>query len=509
MSVEVECTRCHRRFHTTTEGTNVCPDCLQSEFGCAGSMPVVDIHRLREEYSVPDRRQAARAIRMRKRLSSSGLFSMMGKVRCAFAILLFLICAFAYMLGDSETYKTPINQLEPFYQRMVSLGVCLVAACLLFPSYKRHKFIVGLTMLGMLVMGWCMPAIWHFRKAPLSLPEKGGEQQPVSLKEEAGPEASVPSRQLTEQDLQVFKEACASGATCYAIYLNTQDARAREIIRDALTRLLRAENTRSYTRANGVLFVVANAQGQRGNISRIVSRLGKVTNANVASGIYEVQYDAVKANMVSAFPSEVLGTPTHPSFVSGNISELSSLEPMRVRAAATRLKEANARVLRPDIREALLLALKDSWAFELETYTTLVEALVVYSPVGDREMVGEGMKYFQYCCQMRCATSETVMQMLVKEKPAEMVNPIVELWKRNPLAWNGMLAELGNLAEPPVLQVLADTDDHQQINSCLKFLENYGSAAAIPAIEPMLQHPDSLIARSARITLDSIRNRTH
>lgn len=471
-------------------------------------MQVVDINRLREEYSVPDRRQAARAVRMRKKMSSSGLYNMMGKVRCSFAILLFLICAFAFMVGDSDTYRTPINQLEPMYQKLVSVGVCLIAACLLLPSYKRHQFIVGLTMAGMVVMGWYMPAIWHFREAPLSLPEKADDSPGKSAEEKPAAAVAAPLRQLTEQDLQVYRETAAAGGVCYAIYLNSQDARVREIMREAFTRLLHAENTRSYTRANGVLFVVASVPGQRENISRIISRLGKVTYANVASGIYEVQYDAVKANMVSAYPSEILGTPTHPSFVSGNISELSSLEPMRVRAAAQRLKDADVRVLRPDIREALLQALKDSWSSELETYTALVEALIVYAPQGDREMVDEGLRYFQYCCQMRCATSESVMQMLVRERPEEMVTPVVELWKHNPLAWNGMLAELGGRAETQVLQTLAATDDHQQINSCLKFLENYGSADALPAIEPLLSHPDSLIARSARITSEAIRHRS-
>lgn len=314
---------------------------------------------------------------------------------------------------------------------------------------------------------------------------------------------------MSEQDLQVYREAesAAPGMAHYAVYLSTQDARVREIMREAFTRLLHGENTRSYTRAKGVLFIVSNVQGKRKNISHLVSRLGKVSYANVAAGIYEVQYDAAKSNMVSTFPPEMLGTPSHPSFVSGNISELCCFEPMRVRAAAQRLRDANVKVLRPDIREALLQVLKDSWAAEWETYASLVEALVVYSPKGDKEMVGEGMKYFQFCCQMQCPTSSTVMQMLIQEKPQEMVAPVVEMWKRNPLAWDSLLGELGGRAEGEVLHALAEAGDNQQINSCLKFLENYGSMEAVPAIEPLLRHPDSLINRSARLTLEAIRHR--
>lgn len=478
-------------------------------------MQAVDINRLREEYNVPDRRQAARAVKMKKNLSSSGgIFSMMGKVRCAFALLLFLICAFAYMLGDSETYRTPINQLEPSYQRLISFSVCLIASCLLLPSYKRHKFIVGFTMLGMLAMGWYMPRIWHFRKPSVALPEKNANPQQKKAEakkaEEQGIKGESP-RQLTEQDLKVYREAEAAspGMAHYAIYLSTQDVRIREIVREAFTRLLHGENTRSYTRAKGVLFIVSNVPGKRENISRIVSRLGKVGYANVEAGIYEVRYDAVKSNMVSSFPPEMLGSPAHPSFVSGNISELCCLEPMRVRAAAQRLKEANVKILRSDIKEALLQVLKDSWVSEWETYSSLVEALVAYSPQGDKEMVAEGMKYFQYCCQMQCPTSAAVMQMLVHERPKEMIAPVVEMWKRNPLAWSGMLNELGDMAEGQVLHVLDEAEDNQQINACLKFLENHGSADAVHAIEPLLQHPDSLINRSARLTLEAIRDRRH
>lgn len=471
-------------------------------------MVETDINQLRQEYTAPSRRQAARAARMSKSQYSSGMTRTMGKLRCVFAVILFLLGAFAFMLGDSETYRTPINQLAPASQRGLSMGICVVACCLLAPSYKRHKFIVGMAIIAMLAMGWHMPTLWHFREPSTADKDLPTEAETADAQQTAANGEDVPEkgRSLTESDLQVFRDVVANAPklTHYAIYLNTQDLRARDIVREALTRILQAGNTRSYTRAKGVLFVVSNVQGKRVNISPVASRLGKITYSNVSAGIYEVQYDAAKACMHSMFPPEVLGSPTHPSFVSGNVSELYSLDPMRVRAAAQRLKEANVRVLRTDIRDSLLNVLKDSWKTEPDTYAALVDALVVYAPSGDKEKLKAARDYFQYCLRAQCPTSALVMQMLIRESPNEMVQPVVEMWKNNPLAWGGMLNELGSKAESAVLQVLDNTQDHQQLNACLKFLEYHGGSRSIPVVRRFLNHPDSLIARSARTTLERL-----
>lgn len=508
MPVEVECTRCHRPFHASAKGKDVCPDCLEKEFrGAESQLPELQ-EAIRKESAVFSRRQAARAARMRKNLDASGAFSSQGRVRCALAVLLFLICAFVFMLGDSETYKTIINQLAKEEQRMISFGVCLVSAALLFPSYRRHQFIVGLSMAFILALGWFMPNIWHFR-TPLALdaePELVSEKEPPVSE----PQQEEKTRLLSENDLQVFDETCRNEPrhTFYAVYIHNQDFRARDLVRDSLTRLLNAECTRAYSRGNGTLYVVERPKaGERENISGIAARYGRIYYAQPEAGVYEVQFDEEKANVSSKFSHDVLGMPNHPAFVSANLSEISCLDSMRVRAAAQRLRDSNVRVLRKDIREVLLHVLDDSWQADPDTYGALVEALVTYSQPEDREVLKACALYFNYCVETQNTMSEPVMTLLVRELPDQMAAPVVSLWSLNPLAWGKMLDSLGSRAEDPVLRLLRETQDKQLINSCLKFLEKHGTAKSVPVIEDRTSDPDSLISRSARSTLKVIQNR--
>lgn len=283
----------------------------------------------------------------------------------------------------------------------------------------------------------------------------------------------------------------------------------RDIVREAFTRLFLAENTLCYSRASGTLFVVVNAKQahEHVSVSSVLSRLGRVRYLNQSAGEYEVQYDAEKSNMVNSVPPEVLGMPGHTSYVAGNITELLCLDTMRVRAAAARLRDANVGVLRMDIRDALLQVLKEPWSTDQETYSTLLEALVTYAPEGDQEMVKVAQDYFQYCCEMGLSISPMVIQKLILECPDYMADPVVTLWSSNPLVWDAMLSTLGARAEDQVLQVLANAKDHQLINACLKFLENYGSRKSASAVEALVHHDDSLISRSARATLAAIKSR--
>lgn len=163
--MEVECARCHCRFHTTAEGVSICPSCLDDEFGVASTMRSTDLHRFRAEYVAPKRRQEARAVKMCKSFSSETVYSLMGRVRCILAILLFLVCMFFFLIGDSDTYRTPINLLETSSQRLISFSISVIAVLLLLPSLRRHRFIISSSALAMLVLGWFMPDIWHFRAA--------------------------------------------------------------------------------------------------------------------------------------------------------------------------------------------------------------------------------------------------------------------------------------------------------------------------------------------------------
>lgn len=518
--VESECSRCHRKFHASSEEATLCPDCLKEEFHAAPVMRESERAAIAAEYAKSSRRQIARAERMNRNYRSDSVFGIAGRMRCALGVAIFLGCVFIFMLGDSEGYATPLSQLDLDSQRVISIVLCWVAAGLIFISFQRHKVLVTCVGLVMLVSGWLMPEIWRHEPAavaeeqpaaPEPKPEK--KERPVLLQTEDpnAEEGQALSEDpvLSEADLAVFREGVknAPHLSHYAIYMDNQDSSARAIVREALTRQLEAEYTRAYTRAMGALYVVTNAKGQIRNISRILSRYGRVAYARPAEGIYEVHFMPDRANMVCRYTPDVLNSPTNPAFVSANLSELSCLDPMRVRAAAISLKNSNVPVLRRDIHAALCDVLSEPWTSEPDTYSALVEALVTYAPEGDARTVEMCRRYFQLCRSQQRGVSSQVLLLLIRETPDEMVEPIVDMWAANPVVWGRILSQLGSRAEEKMLELLSRTDSIQLIGAILKYIQDFGTKKSLPVVEKYIDHPDSLISHTARATLSELKNR--
>ncbi len=471
------------------------------------------------EYVKSSRRQMARAERMNRSYHSDSVFSIAGRMRCALGVAIFLGCVFVFMLGDSENYTTPLSRLDLDSQRMISVVLCWVAAGLVFISFQRHKVLVTFVGLVMLVSGWFMPEMWRheapvaLEDSPVQSPKKEKKGLPVVIQTEDpdAEEVKPADPVLSESDLEVFREGVKSAPHMahYAIYMDNQDSAARTIVRESLTRLLEAEYTRAYTRAMGALYVVTNARGELRNISRILSRYGRVAYSRPVEGIYEVHFMPDKANMVCRYTPDVLSSPSNPAFVSANISELSCLDPMRVRAAAVSLRNSNVPVLRRDIHSALCDVLAEPWSIEPDTYSALVEALVTYAPKGDRKTLEICNRYFQLCRSQQRGASSSALSLLVREAPEDMVDPVVDMWAVNPMSWGKILGQLGSRAEDRMLELLSRTDSIQLIGSILKYIQNYGTEKSVPVVKKYVEHPDSLISHTARTTLSALEERLH
>lgn len=488
---------------------DVCPECLKNEFAAAPDAGADDRITDSEEYRRAARRQRERAARMQRDLQDDALFNVSGKLRCGMGIVIFLVCMYLFLLGDNPTYSTPISRLELDSQRFISVGLCWLAAGLIFFSFKRHKLLVSIVGVGMMVIGWYAPEIWRYKSVE-PLPD---EQPQVEEKQQAELPESEPIRKtgsvMTPGDMEVFYESRSKSPHMahYAVYMDQQDSASRAIIRDALTRLLEAEYTRAYTRNQGALFVVTNARGGLRNISRLLSRFGRVSYSKPEDGHYEVRFMPDHANMVCRYGSEVLSNPHNPAFVQANLSEITCLDPLRVRTAAQILKNANVAALRKDIHATLQRVLREPWQNEDDTHRALMEALIVYAPTGDKGTVDYCLRYFQNCRARRQPTSAAVMQMLIKEEPEAMVAPVVEMWASNPIAWNGILSSLGDKAEDEMIKLLAHTEKLQLISTILNYLGEFGTPKAVPAVQQLLQHPDSIISHSAKNTLDKLMQR--
>lgn len=508
--MEKECTTCHRIFYTSQEQAEVCPDCLKQEFKAASRMDDSERRELAEEYRMANRRQAERAKRMHEGYESGVLFSWTGKLRFAGGCLLFLLCCLVYMVTGSSSNATTISEMDNVGQRIVAVLFCSVAAVLVASSSRRRPWVVYPMALGMLACSWFMPDIWSSASsdtAAAELPEKETHETPVA--EENVKDDPKAVRAMSSSDLEVFYQQKTSVPqnAHYAVYMDHQDSRTRGIVRDALTRLLGAEYTRAYTRNDGALYVVTNVPGKVKNISRTLNRFGRITYAAPADGVYELRFDADKANLVSRYPVEVLASPIHSSYVAANLSELTCLDPMRVRAAAKNLRNSNVQVLRREIHDTLVQVLQDPWSADPDTYGALAEAMAVYAYEKDEAALEVCRRFFRAGLVMKREIPEVVTDYLVREVPDEMVEPIVEFWCENPILWGNTMARLGIRVQDALLAKLKTTDSLRQIGTIIRYLRDYGDARAIPAITPFTEHQDSIIRHSAQETINALKAR--
>lgn len=511
--MEIECSKCHRKFITAKEDAEICPDCLRNEFGAvAPSLDEEERAQLAAEYKNSVKRQIQRAELMGGAYSSGVAFSTAGKFRLGLGLFIFMVCCFLFLISDKESDATFLVGLDLVSQRLVSLILCTVSAVLVATASVRYKLSVRFISLVILLMGWFLPnileAVQESQKSDF-IQELDVAASAVTQNTTSEPDETPGGRLLTDEDLQVFYSLTlpSQRVTNYAVFIDNQDSRSRSLVREALNRILEAEFTRAYTRANGALFVINNVAAPRRNISQLLARFGTVTYAEPLKGIYEVRFDADRANLVSQYSPEVLTSPMHHSYVTANLSELRCLDPMRVRMSARSLAGSNVQVLRSEIRDALVGVLREPWSADPDTYAALIDALVIYAPVSDAEAVKHVFKYFEGRRVTKREVSSDITSFLIREIPDEMVNPVLDYWCENPIAWNEFLYKLGNRVQNPLLDRLATTNNLRQITSILKYLETRGTRDALPVLERFLEYPDSIIRHSARAAYQAIEKR--
>lgn len=502
--MEIECTKCHRKFQSLKETDAVCPDCLRSEFAAAPKMNDDERQELRDSFRQSAKRQHARAEMMNIGYVNGTAFSVAGKIQFCLGFVIFSICCLVfYTIGDSGSLPI-FGELDADSLRMFSVVLCWTAAALVVTSSSRRKrFTIPLSVV-MLLLGWFLPDMVKQEEVlrPIVMQQVRTEENQDANADEDGPV-------LNNEDLQVFIQfrKRAPHRSHYAIYIDNQDTRTRAIIRESLTRLLRAEYTTAYTRANGALYVVCNVSGKIKNISEILARLGSISFSNISEGVYEVRFDAEKANIVSKYPPEVLASPLNTSFVTANISELSCLDAMRVRMAARSLKNANVQILRREVHDAILRALADPWEQDNDTHTALIEALVVYAYPKDEAALTLCYRFFEANRTLHKEVPAEITDYLVKEIPNQMLNAVLALWYENPLTWQKYVESLDpKNVQASMLARLANAKEIREINGILRYLQKHGTHEACSVVEQFVNHSDSIIRHSAKETLKALKD---
>lgn len=512
--MEIECSKCQRKFESMREDADICPDCLRSEFTVqAAGLDPEEHAELVAEYKASLKRQTLRAEQMGTMYATGQAFSIAGKLRFALGFFIFLICCFLFLISDKHSGVTFLAELDVESQRIFSMILCVVAAILIGTCSIRFRKVALLFAALVAGMGWYLPDMLQAamaKKARLAA-EAAAKDQLVKQEKEGKAILSKDGPVLTDEDLQVFYtlRTPSHRISHYAVYIDNQDSRARSLVREALNRLLEAEYTRAYTRANGALYVATNVPSARRNISKLLTRFGTITHAEPDKGVYEIRFDADKANLVSQYSSDVLTSPMNNSYVTANLSELRCLDAMRVRMSARSLASSNVRVLRGEIRDTLVAVLQEPWATDPDTYAALIDALVTYCNPKDRQATALCYAYFEARRVLKRDVAPSVTHYLIREAPEAMVNPVVDFWCENPIAWGEMLNQLGYRVQTPLLERLTATKNIRLITSILKYLEERGTAEAASAVEPFLDYPDSIIRHSARATLAAIKSRSN
>ena len=497
------------------EDSDICPSCLKSEFAVqAAALDAEEHAELVAEYKSSLKRQSLRAEQMGTMYATGQAFSVAGKLRFVLGMSIFLICSFLFLVSDKQSGVTFLAELDIESQRIFSMILCVVAAVLVATASIKFRKLTILAAIVILGMGWYLPNMLEAamqEKARLEAEAAAKDKLESTVESKKDEVSSSSGPVLTAEDLQVFYtlRTPSHKITHYAIFLDNQDSRARSLLRDAINRLLEADYTRAYTRANGALYVATNVPHPRRNISNILSRFGTITYADPENGVYEVRFDADKANLVSQYSSDVLTSPMNNSYVTANLNELRCLDPMRVRMSARSLASSDVRVLRSEIRDTLVSVLQEPWATEPDTYSALVEALVTYCNPRDKQATEICYAYFEARRALKRDIAPEITQYLIREIPDAMVNPIVDYWCENPIAWADMLNALGYRVQGALLERLGHSKNLRLITSILKYLEDRGSQEAIPAVEAFLDYPDSIIRHSARATLSAIQSRSH
>lgn len=526
MSVEKECTRCHKVFLATQESQDVCADCLADEFGSGVVSKDFDHASLVKNNIDATRRQQARASHQGRILRSGAAFSMSGHVRCGLAVFLFLLCVFMFILSDGS-HRTFLNQLDYEYQLLISLGTALFSSLLLYPSFGRHKVVVVVLWCIMLLMGATLPSMCYYKVAEATSVASDSTFSSAADTDETGQNQKT-TRVLPDDELAFFYDLKKSRpkSVHYSVFVKSDavtsdfgdgilaygrmEQSVRNLIKSSLSRMFHGAKVEinNVDTGQGVLFTVINVPAERKNITSLLGLFGDVYYSDAAEGIYELTLSNEKVRIGEESDPAVLLNVNHPGFAELNMNALRSLNPEIVRAAAKRLADANVNALRSDIANRVKETLQYSWLTEPDTFNALVEVLVVYAPQGDPQVTDILWNYFKENIRARRSVSNEVVARLAHDDPERMRTPVLKLWQANPLAWNDIAGILVNELQPYMIEQLSGSGlSVKEITDYMNYLELYGTEAALPTIQRYVNHQDKAISRKASNTRDSIMGR--
>ncbi len=506
--MEHQCSKCGKIFYPTSSDTDICPACLRDEFTNTGRENLDNTFREEIVANLDDirKKQRDRAEIMHQSYNSGTHFTASGRVNVIVAGFLLAVCIFGLLINDRSNNPAAIISLDSGYMRIFSMAFCALAAGFIFKASIRHKKLFRVAALFTLVFGWFAPNLSEMIKSTIPVDSTDDIATIEAATKRDAP--AVRGRLLSEADLETLRmRRNQSHNSVYAFFINEADPLQRNNLLDAIARLSTASYKALYSKKKGYLIIVETPTRQMSDMTAIAQRFGHIHYSNAEEGVYEVNYDSEVSRMTNNYSPESINTPSHPSFVNANIEELQSKIPERVYQAALALNTANSPLLRIDVVDTLNEVLQDNWSTEPQTHTALVETLITYSAPDNKSTADEAEKLFKMNQMNGVQTPTPIVDYLLAVRGEEMSDTIIQLWVKNPIVWHAQLVKLGAGTEGKLLEILSNTRDLQLIGNILKYLKQYGTAAAIPYIEKLESHPDSLVNRTAKTVIEEIRSR--
>lgn len=283
---------------------------------------------------------------------------------------------------------------------------------------------------------------------------------------------------------QTRHEESGTGKKAYGIYLTNLLQRNIYTIRDYLIRETRAEPTsHPYPRDKGdYLMILTDVSMSIAEVAEIAGRLGETKEIHPEIGVIVIR---VNNDQFAAGAADQLNNSSDPDFYKLNERELVSLDIDRVKRAVGRLAAAEPRIYRTDISRSLTeLMGKPGIRFHDE----IARALLVWA-----EHAGPaGRATLQVIRQAVAAgepVSESLVELVAKEKIQEAIPSVHTLWMANPAAWDNHYAKFGSAIEPGVLEQLG-TNSAPLRHSALKLLGMVGSESSIPNLRKLAESAD-------------------
>ncbi len=506
--MEHQCSKCGRPFHPGSKDTDICTACLEAEFTNTGKTNVDTTFREEIVATLDEvrKKQHDRAQVMNQSYNSGTHFTSSGRVNVIVAGFLLIVCIFGLLINDHSNNTSAIISLNAEYMRIFSMAFCILAAGFVYKASIRHKKLFRFVALGIVVFGWFAPNLSQMIKSSLPVDSNDSAEAIADAQKRNVP--AVRGRLLNEADLETLRlRRNQSHNSVYAFFINEADPLQRSNLLDAIARLTTASYKALYSKKRGYLIIIETPTRQMSDLSAVAKRFGNIHYSNVDEGVYEINYDSDISRMTNNYSPEAINTPSHPSFVNANIEELQSKIPDRIYQAAVALNTANTPLLRIDIVDTILEVLEDSWRTEPQTHTALVNTLITYSAPNNERTAEEAKKLFDINQVNGIQTPTNIVDYLLAVRGDEMTDTVIKLWMENPIVWHNQLEKLGDGTEKKLLDILAETRDLQLIGNILKYLKQYGTKEAIPYIEKLESHPDSLVSRTAKSTIAEINTR--